>query len=458
MSKSYEMDMSRGAIFPKLLAFSLPLMLSGILQLLFNAADVIVVGRFVGSDQMAAVGSTSSLINLIVNFFGGLSVGVSVLAAQNYAAGQGKELSKTISTAFMTALLSGLLLILIGTALARPLLELMGSPSNVIEYSTIYLRIYFLGMPALMVYDFTAGILRAAGDTKRPLYYQLAAGAVNVVLNLLFVLVLRIGVAGVAISTTISQIISAFCLFLVLVRDKGKLHLDLKRLRIYPDKLRSIIRVGLPAGLQGTVFSLSNVVIQSAINSFGSVAMAGATASQNIEGFVYIAMNSIYQTNLSFTSQNIGAGKYSRINRILLDCLGAVTLIGLVLGGLVNLFAPQLLTFYTTDPEVARFARERLFLITAPYFLCGIMDTIVGSLRGIGYSLEPMLVSLIGACGSRILFIMTLFQLPYFHSLHWLYIGYPVSWALTFACHLATFIIVRRRLPKTDTPETAALS
>ncbi len=448
MKNKYEIDMTSGALLPKIILFSLPLMASSILQLLFNAADIVVVGRFVGPHAMAAVGSTSSLINLIINFFVGLSVGVNVCAARYYAAGRQKDLEETMSTAIAMAGISGLLLIIIGTVLARPMLQLMGSPDDVIGDSVIYLRIYFLGMPALMLYDFCAAILRAAGDTQRPLYFQVAAGFINLILNIFFVVVLKIGVAGVAIATTISQSVSALLSFLVLLRDEGKLHLSLSKVRIYPKKLRKVCKVGMPAGIQSTVFSISNVVIQSSINSFGSTAMAGSTASQNIEGFVYMAMNAIYQSNLSFTSQNIGARKYGRINRILLECLCFVTGLGLFLGFIVNMFGDQLLSIYTTSPEVMRYGRERLFIVAAPYFLCGIMDCMVGSLRGMGYSFVPMIVSFIGACGTRVLYVSTLFQLPAFHTLPMLYISYPVSWALTFLAHLVTFLKVRRKFPK----------
>ncbi len=450
MSKSYEMDMTRGAILPKIILFSLPLMAASILQLLFNAADVIVVGRFVGPQAMAAVGSTTALINLIINFFVGLSVGVNVCAARFFAADRQKDLTDTIRTAILTAIFSGILLLLVGITLAKPMLQLMGSPEDVIYDSVTYLRIYFLGMPALMIYDFSSAILRAVGDTKRPLYFQVAAGIINVILNLFFVLGLKIGVAGVGIATSISQTVSALLVLSVLVRDKGKLHLDLRTLRIDRQKLAAIFRVGLPAGLQSTVFSLSNVVIQSSINSFGSTAMAGSTASQNLEGFVYMAMNAIYQTNLSFTSQNIGAGRYSRINKILLNCLGCVVFIGILLGGLANLFSGTLLSFYTTDPEVLRYGQERLLIVAGPYFLCGIMDTMVGSLRGMDFSFVPMIVSFIGACGLRIIFIMTLFRLPAFHSLQNLYMSYPVSWTITFTAHIITFLLIRKRFPRED--------
>ncbi len=455
MAKQFEMDMTRGAIFPKLLMFSIPLIASGCLQLLFNTADIIVVGRFVGSRAMAAVGSTSSLINLIINFFVGLSVGVNVCVARYYASNRDRDLRDTIHTSILTALVSGAFLILLGSFLAYPMLLWMGSPEDVIADSVIYLRIYFLGMPSVMLYNFCSAVLRAVGDTKRPLYFEIVAGIINVILNLIFVLGFGIGVAGVAIATTVAQTVSALLLLRVLLTHPGKLHLELRALRVRKEKLVSIMRVGLPAGLQSTVFSFSNVVIQSAINSFGSIAMAGSTASQNIEGFVYISMNAIYQSNLSFTSQNVGAKRYSRITPILLNCLAAVSLVGLVLGTLANVFSAQLFSLYTTDPQVVAYAQQRLQIVAGLYLLCGLMDTTVGSLRGMGYSFQPMLVSLVGAVGSRLLFILTIFRLPYFHNLQWLYMGYPISWVLTFSCHLVTFHMVRKHFPKQDAGNAA---
>ncbi len=442
--------MTTGAIMPKVITFALPLMAASMLQLLFNAADIVVVGRFVSPQAMAAVGSTGSLVNLIIQLFVGFSIGVNVCVGKYYAAKRQEEMSDTIHSSILVSVIFGAILCVVGIILARPMLELMGSPADVIEDSVLYLRIYFLGMPLIMLYDFAAAILRAVGDTKRPLYFQMIAGVINVILNLFFVLVVGIGVAGVAIATTISQGFSGIALLITLMREKGALHLDLRKLHINWKILRSIMEIGLPAGLQSTVFSLSNVVIQSSINSFGSVAMAGATAAQNIESFVYASMNSIYQTNLSFTAQNFGAGKYSRINRILKDCLITVVLIGLVMGLGAVMLDPWLLRFFTTDAEVVRYGQERLLVVCGPYFLCGIMDVMVGSLRGLGYSVIPMFVSLIGACGLRILFIMTLFRLPYFHSLHWLYMSYPITWIITFSAHLITFFRIRRKFSKAD--------
>lgn len=450
MSKKYEMDMTTGVIMPKVITFALPLMAASVLQLLFNSADIVVVGRFVSPQAMAAVGSTESLVNLIIQLFVGFSIGVNVCVGKYYAAKRQEEMSDTIHSSILVSVIFGAILCVVGIILARPMLELMGSPADVIEDSVLYLRIYFLGMPLIMLYDFAAAILRAVGDTKRPLYFQMIAGVINVILNLFFVLVVGIGVAGVAIATTISQGFSGIALLITLMREKGALHLDLRKLRINWKILRSIMEIGLPAGLQSTVFSLSNVVIQSSINSFGSVAMAGATAAQNIEAFVYASMNSIYQTNLSFTAQNLGARKYSRINLILKDCLITVVLIGLVMGIGAVMLDPWLLRFFTMDAEVVRYGQERLLVVCGPYFLCGIMDVMVGSLRGLGYSVIPMFVSLIGACGLRIVFILTLFRLPYFHSLNWLYMSYPITWIITFSAHFITFLRVRRKFPKAD--------
>lgn len=447
MSKQYEIDMTEGALLPKIILFSLPLMLSGMLQLVFNAADIIVVGRYVGSEAMAAVGSTAALINMIIQVFMGLSVGVNVCVAQAYGARKDRELREIINTSVTTALVAGVLLIFVGIALTRPMLEWMGSPEDVIGQSTLYMRIYFAGMPVIMLYNFVSAILRAVGDTKRPLYYLIHAGIINVILNLVFVVYFRIGVAGVALATALSQVYSAVAVLLCLIRDRDRLQLDWRHLSIDKRRLWQIFKIGFPAGLQGTIFSLSNVVIQSSINSFGSLAMAGSTASSNIEGFVYNAMNSLYQANLSFTSQNLGARRYSRINRILFSCQGVVIAVGLLLGMGVVLLRDTLISFYTNSPQVLAYASERLKIICYTYFFCGMMDVMVGSMRGLGYSVLPMIVSLTGACGFRILWIMTLFQLPQFHSLPFLFYSYPLSWALTFAVHLICFMIIRKKFP-----------
>ena len=448
MNKSYEMDMCSGSLLGKILLFTVPLMLSGILQLLFNAADIIVVGRFAGSKALAAVGSTSALINLLINVFVGLSVGVNVLVGKYYGGQKAKDVSETVHTAIATSLLSGLFLVILGICAARPLLRLMGTPDDVLDQAALYMRIYFLGMPVLMAYNFGAAILRAVGDTRRPLYFLLAAGVVNVCLNLVFVMGFGMGVDGVGWATVISEHISAALVIKSLMDAPGALKLSLKELCIHRQKLMRIIKIGLPAGMQGAVFSISNVLIQSSVNSFGSIAMAGNTASANIEGFVYTAMNAVYQTNLSFTSQNLGGKKYSRINRILYICLAVVAVVGVTLGLSAVLGGNSLLRIYSSDPDVLRYGMLRLEIICGTYFLCGIMDCMVGSLRGLGYSMIPMFVSLTGACGFRVLWVFTVFASH--RSLDVLYLSYPVSWTITALAHIATFRKIRRKLPKKD--------
>ncbi len=446
--RSYEIDMCNGPLLGKILRFSIPLMLSGILQLLFNAADIVVVGRFTGKEAMAAVGSTGALINLLINLFIGLSIGTNVLVAQYIGARDVRNVSETIHTSVLISLICGTIMIFVGVLLAEPLLTLMGTPDDVLSQATLYMRIYFIGMPVIMLYNFGSAILRAMGDTQRPLIFLLIAGIVNVIFNLIFVIVFHMGVAGVAIATVISQAISAGLIVLCLIRSDGMFQLHLKQLHLHRDKLLSMMRIGLPAGMQGAIFSISNVLIQSSINSFGSVAMAGSTAASNIEGFVYNSMNAVYQANLSFTSQNIGARKFSRINHILLLCLGIVTAIGLIMGVGATLLGNTLLRIYNTDPQVISFGLERMHLVCMPYFLCGLMDVMVGSMRGMGYSILPMIVSLTGACGLRVLWIFTIFAAD--HTLFTLFLSYPVSWAITAFAHLVCFLIVRRKFPKKD--------
>ncbi len=366
--RSYEVDMCRGPLLGKILIFAFPLMLSGILQLLFNAADIVVVGRFAGSQALAAVGSTGALINLIINVFIGLSVGANVLVARYYGAGEKEQVSQAVHTSVLLSLLCGVVLIAVGVLLAQPLLELMGTPDDVIDMSATYMRIYFCGMPVIMLYNFGAAILRSVGDTKRPLYFLIVAGLINVVLNLFFVIVCGMDVDGVALATVISQVVSAGLILLCLMRMEGPCHLDLHKLHIYKDKMWQIVRVGLPAGLQGCIFSISNVLIQSSVNSVGSVTMAGNTAAGNIEGFVYTGMNAIYQTALSFTSQNYGARQYHRISRVMRLCLALVTAVGLGLGLTAVLFHNQLLGIYSSDPQVIAYGTMRMRFVATLYF------------------------------------------------------------------------------------------
>lgn len=446
MKKTYAVDMIHGPLFNKLLVYAIPLVLSGVLQLLFNAADMVVVGKFTGSHALAAVGSTSSLINLLVNLFIGFSIGTNVLVARYSGARDYQNVEDTIHTSIMLSLVGGVIMVFIGVLFARPLLSLMGTPLDVINHSVLYMRIYFLGMPAFMLYNFGAAILRAVGDTRRPLYFLTIAGVVNVIFNLFFVVVFHMGVAGVAIATVISQVISAALVLMSLMQSDGILRVDKKKLKIHPDKLKEMIRIGLPAGLQGIVFSISNVLIQSSINSFGSIAMAGNTAASNIEGFVYTAMNAIYQTCLSFTSQNLGAKNIKRIKMTLVYCLIIVSVIGIVLGQGAYRLGGILLSIYASDAEVISYGLIRLSLVCATYFLCGIMDVMCGSMRGLGYSITPMLVSLTGACAFRVIWIMTIFKTH--HTLESLYVSYPISWTLTFAAHVLCFIYAYWRLNK----------
>ena len=440
----YSIDMVNGPLAGKLLLFALPLMLSSLLQLLFNAADVVVVGRYAGKEALAAVGSNGSLINLLVNLFIGFSVGANVVVARDLGAGREEDVGKSVHTSVTLSLISGVVLMAAGTILARQLLVWTASPAEVIGLATVYLRIYFCGMPANMLYNFGAAILRAQGDTRRPLYFLSIAGVTNVALNLLFVIVLEMSVAGVALATIISQYISALLVLQCLIRDKGALRLDLKKLGLDKRVIIRICQVGLPAGFQGIVFSLSNVVIQSSINSFNSTAIvAGSSTSSNIEGFVYTGMNAFYQTALTFTSQNYGAGKCRRVDRTLLLCLGYVTAIGLALGNLAVFLGPQLASIYAPgEPEVVAQAVLRLQYVCSLYFLCGIMDTMVGVLRGLGYSVVPMVVSMVGACVTRLVWVATIFQV--YRSPEVLYLSYPVSWTITLTVHILFFLFIRR--------------
>ncbi len=447
-TKKHEIDMCNGPILKKMLFFSVPLMLSGILQLLFNAADIVVVGKFAGDNSLAAVGATSSLINLLTNLFVGLSIGANVLVARYFGAKKEEELRDTVHTAMAVSLVSGVFLTVVGMVGAPVILGWMDTPAEVLPLSVVYLRVYFAGMTAVMVYNFGSSILRAIGDTKRPLYFLTAAGVINVVLNLIFVIVFHWGVFGVGLATAISQIVSAVCVVICLMKEKGAIQLELHRIKIHKDKLLRIMQVGLPAGFQGMLFSLSNVVIQSSVNSFGEVVVAGNSAASNIEGFVYVAMNAFYQAAISFMGQNVGAGKYHRVNKILYSAQTCVIIVGVVFGNLVLFFGQPLLSLYTDSSAVVDAGMVRLSIIASTYALCGMMDVMVGALRGLGCSVAPMIVSLLGACALRLVWIATVFQMDAFHQIETVYISYPVSWIITFLAHVVTFSIIRKRLKK----------
>ena len=443
-TSKYEIDMCNGSILDKLVSFSIPLMLSGILQLLFNAVDIIVVGQFTGNEALAAVGSTTALINVFVNLFIGISLGASVLAARFYATGQEKEMSETVHTSITLALISGIAMGIIGVIAAKGALELMDTPNNVLNLSTLYMRIYFMGMPFFMLYNYGAAILRAVGDTKRPLLFLIISGATNVVLNLLLVIQFHLGVAGVAIATVISQCISCILVLRCLYLSDGSYQLRFNKLGMKTRYVKQIFQIGIPAGIQSTIINFSNVLLQSSVNSFGSVAMAGYTAANNILGFLYVSVNSITQACMSFTSQNYGVHKFKRMDKVLLECLGLTVIVALVLGGGSYLFGAELMHIYTKSTKVIECGVDIMLYTTVTYFLCGIMDLLPGALRGMGHSTVPMILSVIGTVGTRIVWIYVIF--PCHRSLDFLFISYPVSWLLTIVMQVICFYFVRKKV------------
>ncbi|MGE9965127.1 MATE family efflux transporter [Fusicatenibacter saccharivorans] len=436
--------MCNGTIMDKLVSFSLPLMLSGILQLMFNAVDVIVVGRFAGSQALAAVGSTTALINMFVNLFMGISLGTNVLAARFFAAGKDRQMSETVHTSIAFAAISGIVMVFVGIFFSKFALELMATPADVIEQSTLYMRIYFLGMPFFMLYNYGAAILRAVGDTKRPLIFLIISGVINAVLNMILVIVFHLAVAGVAIATVFSQMISCILVLRCLYRSEGSYQFRFSKLMLKGCYLKQIFQVGVPAGIQSTVINFSNVLLQSSVNSFGSIAMAGYTAANNILGFLFVSVNSVTQACMSFTSQNYGVRKWKRMDKILVDCMALSMIVALVLGGGSYIFGSGILRIYTENEEVIRCGMEILSYTTITYFLCGLMDLFPGAMRGMGFSAAPMLLSIVGTVGTRIVWIFGIF--PRFRSLSVLFISYPVSWILTIAMQVVCFFIVRRKV------------
>lgn len=447
-SNKYEIDMCSGSIMDKLISFSLPLMLSGILQLMFNAVDIVIVGRFTGSEALAAVGSTSALINMFTNLFIGISLGSNVLAARYYASGKTKEMSETVHTAILFALLSGVVMAFVGLIFSRFALELMGTPDNVIEHSTLYMRIYFLGMPFFMLYNYGASILRAVGDTKRPLLFLIISGVLNAGLNMFLVIVFHLGVAGVAIATVISQMVSCVLVLRCLYLSDGSYQLRFSRLTLKWNYLKPIFQVGIPAGIQSTVINFSNVLLQSSVNSFGSTAMAGYTAANNILSFLYVSVNSVTQACMSFTSQNYGVGNYKRMDKILVNCIALSVSVSLALGCIAYFFGPEILSIYTSDSEVIRCGVEVLAYTTVTYFLCGLMDLFPGPMRGMGHSAVPMLMSIIGTVGTRIVWIFLLF--PQNRTLAFLFISYPASWIVTILLQIVCLYFVRKKVYPTS--------
>lgn len=445
-NNKYEIDMCNGTIMDKLISFALPLMISGMLQLMFNAVDIIVVGRFTGSQALAAVGSTTALICTFTNLFIGVSLGANVLAARFYASGKTKEMSETVHTAILLALISGIAMSVIGILCARESLVLIATPDDIIGQAALYLRIYFSGMPFFMLYNYGAAILRAVGDTKRPLMYLIAAGTANAVLDLILVIIFKMGVAGVAIGTITSQFISCVLVIRCLCKTDAIYKLYISKLRIKKYYLIQILKVGLPAGIQSTVINFSNVLLQSSVNSFGEIAMAGYTAANNILGFLYVSVNSVTQACMSFTSQNYGVRKFKRMDKVLADCAILSIIVSVVIGGGSYLLGHQILGIYTKQEDVIQCGMEILSISTIPYFLCGLMDMIPGSMRGVGYSAVPMILSIIGTVGTRLVWIYGVF--PEHRSLYVLFMSYPVSWGLTIVMQAICLVFVRSKIRK----------
>ena len=460
-SKSVSIDMTGGPLLSGILQFSLPLAATGMLQLLFNAADVIVVGKFAGSIALAAVGATSSLVNLIVNTFIGISVGVNILIARRVGCRNEDGVRRASHCAIALSAVLGLLMMLLGLFLSRPLLELMDTPADILEKSSLYLTIYFIGVPFTLIYNFGAAILRAYGDTKRPMLYLTLSGIINAVLNLFFVIVCKIDVAGVAIATVISQVVSVVLVMRCLMCFDGWAQIHLKELRIHKAEAIQMLQIGLPAGLQTTLFNISNVMVQSAVNGFGADVVAANTASSNIAAFTYTAMNSVYHAAITFTSQNLGARLYDRINKIFWSCNAAVLIIGIPLCALSTIFGPQLLSVYIarSDPAfdvIIQAGMVRTYYTTTVYILCGLMDACCGMVRGLGAAWIPMLVSLTGACLLRIVWIWTLFRWD--HTLQMLYVSYPISWVVTTLAHLICYVVIWKRMRARLAERTASES
>ena len=448
--KQSKRNLVDGPLLPGIIFYTIPIILTSVLQLLFNAADLVVVGQYCGKTSLAAVGATGAVTNLIINVFIGLSVGTGVSVAHAIGSKNDVQTHQTIHTALPAALIGGIILTIVGVTCSETFLIWMGTPDSVLPLSTLYMQIYFSGMTFNLVYNFCASILRAAGDTKSPLIFLALAGVINVVLNVFFVTVFDMNVAGVALATIISQAVSAVLVVIALMRRKDACRLQLKKLRFYKAPLLKIVRVGLPAGIQGSLFSISNVMIQSSINSFGDILMSGNTAAANIEGFVYVMLNAFHQSALNFTGQNMGAGRFDRVKKTLFTCLGCVSVVGLVAGTIAYALGPALLPLYITDSQEAiGYGLVRMSMICLPYFLCGLMDVSTGALRGMGASLQPMIISILGVCGIRILWIYTIFQVPEYHTPRCLYFSYTVSWIVTFLFQMiAYFFIYRQKLRK----------
>lgn len=438
--------MTTGPFFKKILIFSIPLMLTGVLQLIYNATDVMVVGRFAGSDSLAAVGSTSSLVNLIINLFVGLSTGAGVVTARHIGANSNERIHKSVHTAMAISVVSGFAVGIFGFFMSGKLLELMGTPENVLPLASVYLKIYFLGAPGSLIYNFGASIVRSTGDTKRPLFILGFTGLINVILNVILVVGFHFDVAGVAIATIVAQYISAVLIVVRLKNIENACRLNFKEVRIYKNELKEIMRIGLPAGFQSSLFSFSNVLIQSTINTFGSVAMAGNTAAQNADAIIYTCTNAVAQTSMTFTSQNMGARKYENLRKVYFMCMGIAFVISVVFGAIGLLFPEYIIGIFTTEADVIEIGKQRLYIMMTTYFLCSLMDVSGCQLRGMGKSIEPMLITLLGSCGIRIIWLYTGYPLR--QELWNLYLAYPLSWGITFIALFISFFVFEKRIKR----------
>ena len=437
--------MTNGPLAKKMLKFAIPLMLSGLLQLLFNAADIVVCGRFAGDEALAAVGAATSPVHLVTTLLIGLSSGVNVTVAKAVGSGRTKDIHESIHTSMLLAIICGFFVGAVGLMTSGMLLSLIGTPEEILPLSEVYMNILFAGVPAMAIYNFGSGIFRARGDTRRPLYYLLFAGVLNVALNLFFVIVLHMSVAGVALATALSQVISMLLIVITLMKEKEPYRLEFRKLRLYRAKVKSIVMIGIPAGIQGMLFSASNMVIQSAINSYGKIVIAGSSAASSLEGFTFISMDAFSQTALSFTSQNIGAGKIERVRYVLRTSIIMVSLAGLILGCTTYIFGRPLLGIYTKNPAVVEAGMVRLLYICVPYFLCGIQNVLPSTTRGMGYSVVPMIITVLGVCGLRVVWITTVCQLPSCSSVEWVYASYAVTWSITSISHYIYYRIVYRK-------------
>lgn len=445
--KKRERDMLHGPLAGSILLYTIPIILTSYLQLLFNAADLVVVGRFCGSVSVAAVGVTGAITNLIVNLFMGLSVGAGVAVAHAIGGRESETVHRTVHTALLTALVGGVVLTVVGVIWSPTFLRWMDTPENVLPLSSVYMRIYFGGITFTLVYNYCTSILRAAGDTQSPMVILMAAGVVNVILNVVFVAVFHMNVAGVALATVISQALSAVAVVLVLMHRRDDIRFYPSKMRIYMPQLKKILRIGLPAGIQSSTFSLSNVIIQSAMNSFGEVLVSGNAAVSNIEGFCFVTVNGFHQAAVNYIGQNVGAQQFDRVKKIFRLCVIYASLAGLIVGGAVTIFRRPLLSIYITDsPEALQIGMTRVFFTSMPYFLYGLLDAAAGSLRGMGASTISMLISVLGICGSRLLWIFTVFQIPAMHTPECLYTSYPISWVLTAIAEFVAFPIIYRKM------------